>query len=80
MKTYSLSRGFLEAEGITKNFAKTFYLASVFLPKDKRLASYAVYAICRQSDESVDNIQAYSEAENLNKINKRMKPPIQKRL
>ena len=78
MKTYSLSRGFLEAEGITKNFAKTFYLASVFLPKDKRLASYAVYAICRQSDESVDNIQAYSEAENLNKINKRIETAYSK--
>ncbi len=46
--------GFIEAEKITRHFAKTFYLASFFLPKDKRMASYSVYAICRLSDESVD--------------------------
>ncbi len=78
MKTESLSRGFLEAERITRNFAKTFHLASVFLPKDKRLASYAVYAICRLSDESVDDSQAYSGAENLNKINKRIETAYSK--
>jgi len=50
--------GFKEAEKITKKFAKTFYLSSLFLPKAKRNASYAIYAICRLSDESVDNISS----------------------
>ncbi|MDD3087844.1 MAG: phytoene/squalene synthase family protein [Candidatus Omnitrophica bacterium] len=70
MKEDGLNKGFLEAKKITRGFAKTFYLASVFLPKDKRLASYAVYALCRLSDESVDSMQAHSKKEALNKINK----------
>lgn len=70
MKEDGLNKGFLEAEKITRGFAKTFYLASVFLPKDKRLASYAVYALCRLSDESVDSMQAHSKKEALNKISK----------
>ncbi|HNX81756.1 MAG TPA: phytoene/squalene synthase family protein [Candidatus Omnitrophota bacterium] len=48
-------RGFLEAKNITKHFAKTFYCASRLLPVEKRKAAYAIYAICRFSDESVDN-------------------------
>lgn len=47
--------GFKEAKRITKKFAKTFYLASLFLPKDRKYAGYAVYALCRLSDEAVDN-------------------------
>lgn len=70
MKEDGLNKGFLEAKKITRGFAKTFYLASVFLPKDKRLASYAIYALCRLSDESVDSMQAHSKKEALNKINK----------
>ena len=50
--------GFKEAEKITKKFAKTFYLSSLFLPKAKRNASYAIYAICRLSDESVDSMSS----------------------
>jgi len=49
-----IESGFQKAKTITKRFATTFYLASLFLPQEKRLASYAVYAICRISDESVD--------------------------
>lgn len=47
--------GFKEAKRITKKFAKTFYLASLFLPKDRKYAGYSVYALCRLSDEAVDN-------------------------
>jgi len=50
-----LNSGFKKAKTITKNHARTFYLASRFLPEDKRLAAYSVYAICRITDESVDN-------------------------
>jgi len=50
-----IESGFKEAEKITRDFAKTFYFASLFLPKDKRIASYTVYAICRLSDEAADN-------------------------
>jgi len=50
-----LKSGYREAESITKKHAKTFYLASRFLPEDKKLATYSIYAICRIADESVDN-------------------------
>lgn len=49
-----LDKGFLEAERITRLYANTFYGASRFLDRERRRASYAVYALCRQSDESVD--------------------------
>lgn len=46
--------GFARAEAITKKHAKTFYFASRFLPRDKRHAAYAVYALCRIADDTVD--------------------------
>jgi len=49
-----LKSGFLKAKKITKKFAKTFYISSIFLSKEERLAAYAVYTICRISDETVD--------------------------
>lgn len=63
-----LLRGFKEAKKITKKFAKTFYLASLFLPKEKRLASYAIYAICRLSDEAVDDLTCNNHADKLQKL------------
>lgn len=54
MSIKALKKGYAQAKAITKKFAKTFYLASLFLPKDKKYASYTVYAICRLSDEAVD--------------------------
>lgn len=48
-------QGFQEARKMTRRHAHTFYLTSLFLPKEKRLAAYAVYAVCRLSDESVDD-------------------------
>jgi len=72
MQKNDLQLGFLEAKRITQNFAKTFFLASLFLPKKKRLASYAVYAICRISDESVDAKNSTQKAEYLNNIKSRI--------
>ncbi|MFH0935409.1 MAG: phytoene/squalene synthase family protein [Candidatus Omnitrophota bacterium] len=53
----SIKAGFTEAKAITAKFAKTFYFASHFLPKEKRMAAYSVYSVCRISDESVDTAQ-----------------------
>ncbi|MDD3375182.1 MAG: phytoene/squalene synthase family protein [Candidatus Omnitrophica bacterium] len=49
-----ISQGFKQAEKITKKNSKTFYLCSFFLPKQKRLAAYSVYSICRLSDDAAD--------------------------
>jgi phytoene synthase len=57
--------GFREAEALTKKNAKTFYFASHFLPKEQRLAAYAVYAICRISDDSVDEAEGFANRSGL---------------
>lgn len=39
---------------LTRQQAKNFYYAFLFLPADKRAAVYAVYAFCRHSDDIAD--------------------------
>lgn len=63
-----LKEGFRKAESITRQYAKTFYFASKFLPAENRLAAYSVYAICRMSDESVDTKNPVSKEEQLTKV------------
>lgn len=70
LQTQLLKAGFREAEAITKKYAKTFYFASHFLNKEKRYASYAVYAICRISDEAVDNTLA--SIDSIKRINEKI--------
>lgn len=55
MDEQKLRLGFRRAKEITRKFARTFYLASLFLPSKKKYASYAIYALCRISDETVDS-------------------------
>jgi len=43
-----------ECERITRRHARTFTLASRFLPPEKRRAAFAVYAFCRTADDIVD--------------------------
>lgn len=50
-----------ECERITRRHARTFILASRFLPPDKRRAAFAVYAFCRTADDIVDQWQPGSE-------------------
>lgn len=52
-----IQQGFAEAQRITKQNARTFYLASFFLPAKTRRAAYSIYAVCRLSDESVDDLR-----------------------
>lgn len=68
MHNQKLRLGFQEAKKITKKFAKTFYLASLFLPREKKYASYTIYAICRLSDEAVDNPASLGQNKNLQEL------------
>lgn len=43
---------------ITKNYAKTFHLATRLLSKEKREAVWAIYVWCRRTDELVDGPNA----------------------
>ena len=40
---------------IAKEYSKTFYFASLFLPPEKRRAVWAVYAFCRTADDFADS-------------------------
>lgn len=42
-------------EQLTAHHSRSFYMASRFLPPEKRLACRALYAFCRISDDIVDN-------------------------
>ncbi|RJP28082.1 MAG: phytoene/squalene synthase family protein [Candidatus Omnitrophota bacterium] len=61
-------QGYKCAKQLTKKFARTFYFASLFLPGRMRYACYAVYAICRLSDESVDSNYGETAAKELKLI------------
>ncbi|MBF0385055.1 MAG: phytoene/squalene synthase family protein [Candidatus Omnitrophica bacterium] len=63
-----LKKGFLEATAITRKYARSFYLASHLLPRGKRQAAYAIYAICRLSDNSVDDFRGELKSARLNDI------------
>ena len=43
---------------ITAEYAKTFYLGTLLLPKEKRKAIWAIYAWCRRTDELVDGAKS----------------------
>ena len=43
---------------MTRHWAKSFYFASLFLPRQRRDAAYAVYAVCRDCDNAVDHPDA----------------------
>jgi phytoene synthase len=45
---------FAAARDICRRHARTFHFASVFLPRPKREAAYAVYAFCRLLDDAAD--------------------------
>jgi phytoene synthase len=51
---------------MTADYAKTFYLGSLLLPKEKRKAIWAIYAWCRRTDELVDGAKSqYTTTETL---------------
>lgn len=40
--------------GFIARHSKSFYLSSLLLPRDRRVEAWALYAFCRQADDSVD--------------------------
>ena len=56
----SLRQAYKQAERITAQHSKSFYLASGLLPEEKRTAVRALYAFCRTVDDIVDE---FSESE-----------------
>jgi phytoene synthase len=49
-----IQRALAYCRQVTRQQAKNFYYAFLFLPSDKRAAVYSVYAFCRHSDDIAD--------------------------
>ncbi len=59
----TLEAAYAHTAGITKKHSRTFYLASSLMPMPKRQAVRALYAFCRQVDDTVDTATDHSFAE-----------------
>ncbi|MFP4099239.1 15-cis-phytoene synthase CrtB [Coleofasciculus sp.] len=57
-KLVSESEAYEICRQITAKYAKTFYLATLLMPEQKRRAIWAIYFWCRRTDELVDGPQA----------------------
>ncbi|MBD3246241.1 MAG: phytoene/squalene synthase family protein [Candidatus Omnitrophica bacterium] len=74
----STKKGFAQARRITRQRAKTFYFASRFLPADTQRAACSVYAICRISDDSVDQVKNDPE-KSLDAVKRKIEESYEKR-
>ena len=54
MNAAQMKQDYAYCEGIIKAASKSFYTAFSQLPKEKAQAVYAIYAFCRQADDTVD--------------------------
>lgn len=69
-----LKSAYADCREITRHHAKTFYMATRFLPNHKQRSIFAIYALCRYVDDLVD------EAEDLILKDKLSKTDVEKRL
>jgi phytoene synthase len=53
-KQITLEEAYTYCRQISKHHAKTFYLASMFLPKKQQKPIFAIYALLRTVDDLVD--------------------------
>ncbi len=64
----AIDSGFAQARRITRKYARIFYFSSKFLSKAERDAAYAIYVVCRDSDEAVDNMKLSPKQEHLSRV------------
>jgi len=57
---------------LTAEYSKTFYLASLLFPPEKRRAIWAIYAWCRRTDELVDGLGATADLGDLSRWEERL--------
>lgn len=51
----TLRIAYKQCRSITRDYAKTFYMATRFLPNDKQRSIFAIYTLCRYVDNLVDD-------------------------
>ncbi len=57
VKDESLKEAYMHCRSITKKHAKTFYMATRFLPNEKQRGIFAIYGLCRYLDDLVDEAE-----------------------
>lgn len=57
VETTGLRHAYSHCRQITREYAKTFYMATRFLPNKKQRSIFAVYALCRFIDDLVDEAE-----------------------
>lgn len=72
-KRVQLEQDYQLCERIIKKHSKSFYFAFSKLPREKARAVYAIYAFCRQADDSIDEASSVLEQEEaLNRMEKEL--------
>lgn len=61
-----LKSAYAECRSITREHAKTFYMATRFLPNKKQRGIFAIYALCRYIDDLVDEAEDLVSKKELN--------------
>mmetsp|Transcript_29545 Transcript_29545/g.94762 ORF Transcript_29545/g.94762 Transcript_29545/m.94762 type:complete len:305 (-) Transcript_29545:236-1150(-) len=59
----SIDEAYEHCRALTADFAKTFYFATAFQDKSKANSIFAIYAWCRELDETVDNAAGATDEE-----------------
>lgn len=54
LNDHSLRKAYSHCRAITRFYAKTFYMATRFLPNEKQRSIFAIYGLCRYIDNLVD--------------------------
>lgn len=57
----STDEAYAYCRGVARAIARTFYYGSLFLPKPKRRAAWALYAFCRTADDIADEPELFPE-------------------
>lgn len=60
-----LKNAYAECRAITRHHAKTFYMATRFLPNYKQRGIFAIYSLCRYIDDLVDEAEDLVQKEDL---------------
>lgn len=59
--TMTVEAAYEHCRQVARTVARTFYYGSLFLPPEKRRASWAVYAFCRTADDIADEPNRYPD-------------------
>jgi len=68
-----LKEAYAECRAITRYHAKTFYMATRFLPNHKQRGIFAIYSLCRYIDDLVDEAEDLLEKRELTEDDIRLK-------